>query len=72
VAVGDAVDVLEVNAASMFRMEVDHEVGGSIYVRNTGNIAHSHTVKQPKKKVNITAEVQKSSTLGPLQNPNFI
>jgi hypothetical protein len=50
VVVRDVADVSGVHAASIFK--IDPEDGDSIYVRNI-NIAHKHTVQQPKHRISL-------------------
>jgi hypothetical protein len=42
--VGDDADFSEAHAASIFRVEVCSEDGGSMYLRNVGIIANNFTV----------------------------
>jgi hypothetical protein len=49
VVVGNVTDISELHPSSIFRVED----GGSMYLQNAGNIAHNHTVQQPKNKINI-------------------
>jgi hypothetical protein len=49
VAVGNAADISEVHAVSMFHPED----GASMYLQNSGNIAHNPMVQQPKNNINI-------------------